>query len=386
MSEVRNGAVRVVMVIKDVDAYKGSAVQMRHLAAALVARGVDVQVLALWRHEPTLGGAFPDDRITRLKAPRSRDYYKEVEKWLVENADSYDLIHVHGHGSLSLAASRAARQLKKPLLVKITSAGPETRLGSWQLWAKRFPCLRSRFSSHSDYWISISSEATRGLLDLGVSEERILVLSNGVDQMFHPLEPKERADLRQQLQVERDQMVIVTIGNLTPHKHIDRIITAFATAAPATGSSRRYQLWIIGNGKQRAALEERVTAAGLHNVKFTGSLAREEVARRLQASDVFVLASQNEGMSNALLESMSCGVTPLCARISGNEDIVEHDRNGLLFPPDDEAGLAAMLGELMSDSERVAKLGMEARSISERFGLEQVAADYEAAYRKVLAN
>jgi glycosyltransferase involved in cell wall biosynthesis len=378
--------IRVVMVIKDADAYKGSAVQMRHLAAALVARGVEVQVLALWRHEPTLGGAFPDERITRLKASSSRDFYKAVEKWLVQNAASYDLIHVHGHGSLSLATSRAARQLKKPLLVKITSAGPETRLGSWQRWAKLFPFLRSRFVSHSDYWISISSEATRGLLDLGVAQERILVLSNGVDHMFHPLPERERAELRQQLQVERDQMVIVTIGNLTPHKHIDRIVTAFATSVLATGSSRRYQLWIIGNGKQRAALEERVTAAGLHNVTFTGSLKREEVARRLQAADIFVLASQNEGMSNALLESMSCGVAPLCAKISGNEDIVEDGCNGLLYPPDDEAGLTEMLTDLITQPEKVAKLGVQARSIGDKFGLESVAAQYEAAYRKVVAN
>ncbi|OWK21887.1 hypothetical protein AJ88_12725 [Mesorhizobium amorphae CCBAU 01583] len=103
------------------------------------------------------------------------------------------------------------------------------------------------------------------------------------------------------------------------------MIDAFA-ALPAEAQA---QLTVLGDGQCRAALEEQTVRLGLSGrVKFAGAV--EDVFPFLWKADFYLSTSVSEGMSNALLEAMSCGVVPIITDVSGASDIVEHERSGFL--------------------------------------------------------
>src|SRR5207302_10423800 len=97
--------------------------------------------------------------------------------------------------------------------------------------------------------------------------------------------------------------------------------------AAATGAS----LVLVGHGPERESLEARVRALGLEGrVRFTGAV--DDVADALRATDVFVLPSVAEGMSNSLLEAMATGLPCLASDIGGNQDLLGPGGAGVLVP------------------------------------------------------
>ena len=106
----------------------------------------------------------------------------------------------------------------------------------------------------------------------------------------------------------------------------------------------------------------------------------------LREADVYVSTSVSEGMSNALLEAMSNGVMPVVSRVSGADDLVEEGVSGLLFPPGDEAALAARLEKSLSmTAERRRAMGEAAReAIRARFSLDGIAEQHLSLYRSLI--
>jgi glycosyltransferase involved in cell wall biosynthesis len=111
-----------------------------------------------------------------------------------------------------------------------------------------------------------------------------------------------------------------------------------------------------------------------------------DVAPYLRASDVFVLPSAREGLPNALLEAMACGVPPIVTHIPGVTDfVVGSGVNGLAVDRA-AAPLATALESLVNDAAYRAELGARARgTIDERFAIEGVADRYAALYHALVA-
>jgi glycosyltransferase involved in cell wall biosynthesis len=110
-----------------------------------------------------------------------------------------------------------------------------------------------------------------------------------------------------------------------------------------------------------------------------------EIERFHRAADIFVLPSIREGMPNALLEAMASGTPCIATRLEGVTDmLIEHERNGLLVPPQDAAALQAALRRCFEQPEWARGLGAEARrTVSERYGLDRTAAQYLIAYEEL---
>jgi len=106
----------------------------------------------------------------------------------------------------------------------------------------------------------------------------------------------------------------------------------------------------------------------------------------LNAMDVFVLPSLNEGMSNTLLEAMACGLPVLATNVGGNPEIIENDINGCLFIPGDVRWLAEKLQFLAQDPALVHRLGTAARNRAiETFSLSRMLEGYRSFYLKLTA-
>jgi glycosyltransferase involved in cell wall biosynthesis len=121
-------------------------------------------------------------------------------------------------------------------------------------------------------------------------------------------------------------------------------------------------------------------------VCFVGAV--NEVEDYLRAADIFVLPSVREGLPNALLEAMACGVGCIATYLHGVTDaLIADDESGILVPPRDAAALETALARLVSQPDRARAMGARARQRIERdFALAQTAQQYLAVYRELLAS
>jgi glycosyltransferase involved in cell wall biosynthesis len=171
-------------------------------------------------------------------------------------------------------------------------------------------------------------------------------------------------------------------------KGVDVLLHAWGrmVRAPAewrAGLNPRLQL--VGHGSLRPQLERIAAALGIaDSVEFLGP--RTDVVDLLQQSCGFVLPSRWEGMPNALLEAMACGLPCIATRVSGSEDIISDGVDGLLVEPEQPAELAQALRRVIQDTELAQRLGEEGREkVVRDYQLIHVVEQYVALYRRLLA-
>lgn len=160
---------------------------------------------------------------------------------------------------------------------------------------------------------------------------------------------------------------LVFVGRLSGVKGAPLVLDALAELAARYPDAR---LTMVGDGPERAALEDRAKSLGIADrVDFTGYLDQAGVATTLAASDIFVLPSFAEGVPVVLMEAMATGLPVVTTRIAGIPELVEHGVSGLVLPPGDLEALVGGLDRLFSDPSQCAEMG--------RAGQAKVTADYD---------
>lgn len=193
------------------------------------------------------------------------------------------------------------------------------------------------------------------------------------DVVFPPLDPR----LDEPLPPERDGVsLVVTAGRLEPMKEFELLIRAMVKVRQRVDGAR---LQILGSRQEGhdayadelLALRDRL---GLTDaVEFTGFVPRpEDYWRR---ATLHVQPSHAEGNSLAVMEAMASGIPVVVTSTTGNADVVEHGRSGLIVPPKNEAALADAISTLLVDPARTAELGAEARRVArELYSVDSVVA------------
>lgn len=179
----------------------------------------------------------------------------------------------------------------------------------------------------------------------------------------------------------QDELVIGTIANLYPTKGLDVLIRAFGeTTFPEPA-----RLVIIGEGPERPNLERLIIELGQNDRAMLAG-AIPDAARLLHAFDIFVLPSRKEGLPYALLEAMAAGLPMVATAIGGVPEIIEHQKNGLLVPPDDAAALGQTLRTLSENDSLRARIGEAARRTFENAcRIEQMLSATRAVYASLLS-
>jgi sugar transferase (PEP-CTERM/EpsH1 system associated) len=214
-----------------------------------------------------------------------------------------------------------------------------------------------------------------------IRPERMGVLYNGVDtQRFSPSK-ETRIAMRKELSLPEESFVIGTVGRLVPIKDQQTLLKA---AALLSRSGIDARVLLVGSGPERERLQGQAAGALEGRVCFAGDSSR--VPEMLNAMDVFVLPSLNEGMSNTLLEAMACGLPVLAANVGGNPEIIENNLSGCLFTPGDVEWLASKLKHLARDPALVHQLGTAARNRAiESFSLSRMLETYRRFYLDLAA-
>lgn len=166
---------------------------------------------------------------------------------------------------------------------------------------------------------------------------------------------------------------IVTVGRCSKEKKHKMLIEAFAEVAVR---HPEYELWIYGDGVLREELEQQCSALGISDkVMFPGNVA--DVHRQIADAEMFVLSSDHEGLSNALMEAMQMGLACISTRCGGSDEIITDGENGLLIPVGDTERLIEAMERLIGDKELAGYIGRNAERDAGQFDAEVILKQWE---------
>ena len=222
-----------------------------------------------------------------------------------------------------------------------------------------------------DAVVSVCKQSTHELVNGGFSRERITEIPNGVNiHRFVQRPPRQLLE----------RPTITFVGRLDRYKGLGFLLEAFEKVLSRPSNAR---LLIVGTGPDETVLKKRVHQLNLEeNILFLGK--REDIASLLLESDIFVLPTLSEGMSNVLLEAMSCGLPVVTTSVGGNCDLISNGHNGILVPPGDSDALGEALMEILQNTALAQQLGDEARrTVQNHYSLEAISDSYLALYNKI---
>jgi glycosyltransferase involved in cell wall biosynthesis len=330
----------------------GAELQLERLLPHLAERGVGTEVLTRAvegrpRSERIAGSVVHRTRVSGESPLASIVYVAGALAHLLRRRSRIDL--VHAHGALSPATiALGARLLGLPCLVTVLGTGDRGDLA--RLARKPLGGLRAGLLCRWAWFAALNAEAREELLASGVPAERIFALPNGVDLGVHrPATAQERVRGREQLGLATERFVRVFVGRLHPVKDVDTLLEAAARVP-------ELELVVVGDGPERARLEAKARRLGIaRRVRFHGFSSR--VVDVLRASDAFLLSSHGEGMSNALLEAMACGLPCLVSRSVGGARELLGEGRGILVTDGDPAAWAEAIHRLVDQPALRSALG-----------------------------
>jgi glycosyltransferase involved in cell wall biosynthesis len=203
---------------------------------------------------------------------------------------------------------------------------------------------------------------------------RYTVIGNGVDlDLFRPL-PATPA-------LGDTPVHCLAVTRLIERKGVGDLLRAWAMLERG-----RFALEIAGGGPDEQRLRALATELGIsREITFAGALSREEVARRCQHADLFVLTPHEEAFGNVFAEALAAGLPIVASDVGAIPDLVQTGENGILVPPGDSAAIARALRELGDDPERRACMAVRNRARAETMlSWETAASAYLSLYAELV--
>ena len=185
-----------------------------------------------------------------------------------------------------------------------------------------------------------------------VDPSRVHVIPNGVDL------PADSYPVPEPIRSGDEAIWIGAVANLKPVKRIDLLIDALQILG-GRPNGRPVKLLILGDGRERARIENHIARAGLQDDVFMIG-AVKDVKPYLAHLDIAVSSSDREGLSNAILEAMAAGLPVVTTDVGESRDLVKED-NGYLVPSGDASALADRIGRLIADSDLRRRMGQASR-------------------------
>jgi glycosyltransferase involved in cell wall biosynthesis len=228
-------------------------------------------------------------------------------------------------------------------------------------------------------WVVAVSNDVRETVDPRL-RPRVEVLEHGIDLERVRSHRADREHVRAELGIADDEVLAVTVANLRPVKGYPLLMRAARRVIDATPNIR---FVTAGQGVQEGELRTLCAEIGLGD-RFAMLGYVPNAARLIAAADLFVLASEHEGMPVAVMEALALGVPVVATAVGGLREAVVPGENGFLVPPGDAVALADAMLRLGDPVER-ARLSAGALRSSERYSIGPAVARLEEIYRQVAA-
>ncbi|MGL5606273.1 MAG: glycosyltransferase family 4 protein [Plesiomonas sp.] len=228
----------------------------------------------------------------------------------------------------------------------------------------------------------VSKPVLEGLIDDGVPNHRLKVIYNGIDAnrlALHPI-----TDIRQQLGIHNDALLLISVGSLIVRKGMDILIDA---VKKLQDKQRNVVLVILGEGEAHTALLQQIQELGvIHQVFIVGEIT--DVGGWLRGgADIMVSAAREEVFGLVLAEAGWAGLPVIASRVGGIPDVVADQVSGLLFPAEDVNALVAAIEQLHDSADLRLQMGESGRlRVLQQFSVERYIQDIQAVYQQLLTN
>jgi len=327
----------------------------------------------------TVEAFSPNIRIYKVGIRKKNLHYwtkPEVLQWLWKargvyskllSENSYALSHAFFAFPTGWLCYRTADRLPYILSLRGSDVpGFNVRLGlDYKLLAGLFRRIWSRASR-----VAANSQGLCQLAKGFMPNLDIGVIPNGVDtQQYHPAEQKKIGG----------PIHLLSVGRLISRKRIDWLIDAVDLAVKKGLDVR---LNIVGEGNLLDELQKKAAAMNLSGrVVFLGLVERQQMPDVYRTNDLFVMASQHEGMSNAMLEAIASGLPIVMTACEGAQELIGD--NGIVVDYPDMQAFVAAISSIITDEDKYAAMSNASRAIAERFSWSAVAEQYFQYYQQL---
>lgn len=318
----------------------------------------------------------------------------------------YDVLHVYQLNLLALPTALVCRFTGIPMIIAVRSVGPSKETGfrdklslvagpldatapwlqlderarpygdleGWERLGKPIvQFIRSLLDRPQTVVVILSSRMRGYLAAHDLHLPNVQLIPNGVDiTRFYPSSAG--------IPIAERERVVVCVSRLSHEKGIDVLLQAWHLVHKQFPQAK---LIIVGIGPLQTQLERMAQALGIaDSVEFAGF--QSDIPAQLHRGNLAVLPSHWEGMPNAVLEAMACGLPCVATRVSGSEDIIQHGVNGVLVEPGDYESMAEALLTLLRDPALAQKYGRAARArVEQHYALEHITDRYVELYQRI---
>jgi len=277
--------------------------------------------------------------------------------------DNYDIIHFHEDVSFPLF-SYFSRKLK---IFHLHGLDKD--------FQKRYFFSRFIMKNIADIYICLTKQMKNDLISLGISENKIRRLPNGVNtDIFFP-------------SVEKEKNLLLFVGRITPIKGLHVLIDSLSFLKTPVS------LIIFGPFDKDIEYSEYILNAikstnerGRHKIIYMGRAEQRDLAKWYPKASLFISPSLTEAFSMVNIEALSCGTPVVSTNVGGIPEVVCNRSNGILVPPNNPLKLAQAIDHLLLNEDIRKQYGIEGRKwVIENFSLtvvvDQLIQIYKELYR-----
>jgi glycosyltransferase involved in cell wall biosynthesis len=211
-----------------------------------------------------------------------------------------------------------------------------------------------------------------------IDTDKIRVVYNGVDVASLEKRSREHVDFTKPF-----PFTIASAGNISERKGFDILIKGFSLFMKMSPNSQDCGLIILGEGPLLARYKELARELGVQSsVHFLGF--KLNPYPYLKQSDLFILASRNEGISNAVLEAMAFGKPVISTKAGGIREIIEHGRNGFLMDQDNAESMANLISLIHRDPDRTDLISEAAICTAKVLSVDRMRDELSGFFKKIV--
>jgi glycosyltransferase involved in cell wall biosynthesis len=319
------------------------------LAQNIAERGYAVDLVLAQVEGPYLVDVRDPVQVVDLKAPRVARSLPALVRYLRRERPTAMLSMMAHSNIVALWARRLARVPTRLIVSERVSISWRIRHAPRRYYNRLLTSLIKRYYPWADGIVAVSDGVADDLTQVtGIPRQQVSTIYNPV--VRPGLQPLMQVPVEHPWFQPDGPPVVLAVGRLTTQKDFSTLIQAFAQVRQTHDA----RLVILGDGKERPALERLVSQLGLEKVVSLPGFATNPYAYMVR-STLFVLSSRWEGLPGVLIEALYCGVPVVATDCpSGPREILRNGKYGHLVPIRDIAALARAMEESLVGKTRPA--------------------------------
>lgn len=309
---------------------------------------------------------------------KNRSTIKELN-WLFENI-YFDLIHVHT--PIAAFITRYVASKKKQGKILYTAHGFHFFAGApVKNWLFYYTAEKIAVK-WTDGLVVMNKEDFQLAKKLGYQENENVFKVHGVGvdlSEFKTNAVSEEVDIRQELDLDKDTLIISCIAELSARKNHEFLLQNWKAIIEKYPN---VHVVFAGNGKAENKINTIIEQQGLKNVHVLGF--RGDVPKLIASSDIVTLLSKHEGLPRCLMEAMACGKTIITSNVRGSTDLVEHGKSGMTVELNDNENLVKSFIKLLGNEQMRIDFGKQGQRKIQDYSLKNVLHEMDTIYSRYL--